>query len=66
MVGNQWPHRGFTALTSEAVAAGHQVISIWRNITVSLYVLLGWKSIGHLPCTAVPHPVHTQTTIQLL
>lgn len=24
---------------------------------MGLDVLLGWKSIGHLPCTTVPHPV---------
>ncbi|TNN63207.1 hypothetical protein EYF80_026550 [Liparis tanakae] len=28
----QWSHRGFTALASEAIAAGHQVVSVWRNI----------------------------------
>ncbi len=54
----QWSHRGFTALASEAITAGHQVVSIWRDITVRLDVLLGWKSVGHLPCAAVPHPEH--------
>lgn len=59
----QWSHRGFTALASKAVAAGHQVVSIFRNVTVGLDVLLGWKSVGHLPCTAVPHPAHMHRNI---
>lgn len=52
----QVPERGFTPLSSKAIATGHQVVSIWRDITVGLDVLLSWKSISHLPYTAVPHP----------
>lgn len=55
-------HRGLAALSSEAVAAGHQVISVWRNIAVGLDVLLGWKSVGYLPCPTVPHPAHIKIT----
>lgn len=51
-------HRGFTALASKAIAAGHQVVSIWRDITVGLDVLLGRKGVGYLPCSTVPHPVN--------
>ena len=59
----QWPHRGFTALPSKAVAAGHQIVPVGRHITVGLDVLLGWKSIGHLPGTAIPHPAHIHSQV---
>lgn len=52
-------HRGLAALATETVAAGHQVISIVRNVTVGLDVLLGRKCVGHLPRSAVPHSVWT-------
>lgn len=57
------PHRGLTALPSKAVAAGHQVVSIWRDVTVGLDVLLCRKSIGHLPRTTVPHSAQTHNHI---
>lgn len=49
-------YRGLTALAPEAIAAGHQVVSIWRNVAVGLDVLLGREGVGHLPGPAVPHP----------
>lgn len=54
-----WSHRGLAALPPEAVAAGHQVVAVWRNVAVGLDVLLGWESVGHLPSPAVPHPETT-------
>lgn len=54
-----YSHRGLAALAPEAVAAGHQVVAVWRNVAVGLDVLLGWESVGHLPRPAVPHPATT-------
>ena len=49
-------YRSLTPLAPEAVAAGHQVVSVGTNVTVGLDVLFGWKCVGHLPGTAVPNP----------
>lgn len=50
------PKRCLTALASEAIAAGQEVVTVGADVTVCLDVLLGWERVSDLPGTTVPHP----------